>query len=99
MPRELACNLINHFSDGRRRAAKVQAVYLIQGGAPWRRDEGNYTSIVRYAELLKKPYIVAMDKVDPLTNRREVPVRECKHLPVGLEANALGVWQMSQYPK
>ena len=89
MSRELACNLVNHFSDGRRRAAKVQAVYLIQGGAPWRRDEGNYTSIVRYAELLKKRYIVAMNKVDPLTNRREVAVRECKYLLVGFEADAL----------
>jgi hypothetical protein len=44
---------------------------------------------VWYVESLKERYILAMDEVDPLSNRREVAVRECKHLLVGFEANAL----------
>jgi|HubBroStandDraft_6_1064221.scaffolds.fasta_scaffold10461_3 hypothetical protein len=89
IPRESACNLVDHLSNGRCRAAKVQAVHLIQGGAPRRRNEGNYTSIVRYVEIFKERYLLAMDEVDPLSDRREVAVRECKHLLVGFEPNAL----------
>ena len=88
MSRELACNLVNHFSDGRRRAAKVQAVYLIQGGAPWRRDEGDYASINWYVKFLEEPDVVAMHKFHLPPHHREVAPREIEDMLIGFEANA-----------
>jgi hypothetical protein len=37
---------------------------------------------VWYVEILKERHILAMDEIDPLSNRREVAVRERKYLLV-----------------
>ena len=73
----------------RRRSKPCTSSRAVPRAVPHGCDKGDDASILRHAALLKEPYIVAMDKFNPLIKGREVAAREFENLRVGFEGDAL----------